>query len=896
MKAHTLKMLLVLLLIAAGLRAWNLDTQSIWFDEGYSWYAASRPTLLQTVAGDLTNPPLYYLLLHIWIRLIGDSEFGLRSLSLLQGVLLLAVMGMAARRWFGPGAATLVVALGTFTPLLWWASQEARMYNTLALAVLCAMIGLSDILTAEQPSHQSWWLLLGGETAALYTHNTGVVVLGAVNLLAGVWWLGALFRRRWTWRWLRRWLITQGIVLLIWVPELVGRFSTLGSANAATRTPPDLTPALLWQAWQGLWASSWEMVRANPAVLNLISLVTVPLLVISLAGLRTCAGRMVWAAILALWGVLVAALSVLGVNYHGRYSVMIAPLFLIAVAAGVTGFTHQARIRSVFGAAAVFLTAVTWFALPGRPDPAYQHDQAREMVAYYRQTLGPDDLVLTWSYAARYELLYYQQRHGLPAQIITLPDGAEADNVIDILNRHLPPGQSVRVEINTWYTQGSDRRGMLRCLIGHNHPAPGHTMVVQGMASTAYEVTGPLTIPSPQAITPVQFDTVTLLAAGLTGEIQPASHGICIPLEVTLNAPVKDDLQAAVRLLNAQGREVAAADAPILSAQQAGTRYLRPGESALVYPLLYLPQGTPPGAYRVTVRLYGADAPSGLDIRDPASGAPAGKDAEIGLVRVIDGNWPPFPAGCALSIAPGLLLTNCAELAPAEFLHPGQTLPLTLAWQIDGEPPPITVSLTGSDWHIEDTATPLASGAVLDWREMVIPAQAAGRAILKARAAGQEPVTLAEYTIVTGDHVMSPPAVAYRSGVHFAGLGTLYGFTIEEEMIFNGSPVTITLVWQAETATQTAYVVTVQLLDVHGILIAQHDSPPVAGERPTTGWVAGEYISDTHRLVFRDDRRDYTGPASLIVAVYDPATGARIAADGGATEAVLLSSLTVSSR
>lgn len=896
MKAHALKTLLVFLLIAAGLRVWNLDTQSIWFDEGYSWYAASQPTLLQTVAGDLTNPPLYYLLLHVWIRLIGDSEFGLRSLSLLQGILLLAVMGMAARRWFGVSAATLTVALGAFAPLLWWASQEARMYNTLALAVLSAMIGFSDILTAERPSHRSWWLLLGGEAAALYTHNTGIVVLGAVNLLAGIWWLWAILSRRRIWGLLRTWLIVQGIVLLVWAPELIGRFSMLGGANVATRTPPDLTPALLWQAWQGLWASSWEMVRANPAALNLIALLTLPLLVVSLAGLRTFTGRMVWAAILTLWGILIAALSVLGVNYHTRYSVMVAPLFLVAVAAGVTGLTRQTRVRNVFGAAVVFLTGLAWFALPGRPDPVYQHDQAREMVAYYRQTLSPDDLVLTWSYAARYELLYYQQRQGLQAQIIALPDGAEASNVIDILNRHLVPGQPVRVEMNTWYTQGSDRRGMLRCLIGHNRPAPGQPMVVQGMASTAYEVTGPLAAPSLQAITPVQFDAVALLAAGLTGEVRPASHGICIPLEVTLTAPVQNDLQVAVRLLNAQGQEVAAADSPILSAQQVGTRYLKPGESATAYPLLYLPQGTPPGTYRVTIRLYSADALSGLDIRDPASGAPAGKDAEIGFVHLSDGNWPPFPAGCALSIAPGVTLTNCVELTVEGALYPGQTLPFTLAWQIDGAPPPITIALTGSDWQIEDTATPLASGAVLDWREMVIPAQATGRATLSAWIAGQEPVTLAEYTIEASEHIMSPPAVTHRSGVHFPGLGTLYGFTIDGETIFNGSPVTVTLVWQAETATQTAYVVTAQLLDSDGTLLAQHDSPPAEGGRPTTGWIAGEYVSDTHRLVFRNDRRGYTGPATLIVAVYDPATGARIPTDNRSTEAVLLSDLTVITR
>jgi len=509
------------------------------------------------------------------------------------------------------------------------------------------------------------------------------------------------------------------------------------------------------------------------------------------------------------------------------------------------------------------------------------------MVAYYEQTLGPDDLVLTWSYAARYELLYYQQRLGLQAQIVTLPDGADAAQTASLINSHLPPGQTVRAEINTWYTQGSDRRGMLRCLIGHGRPAPEHTMSVQGMASTAYTISGPLAPPLLSSAT-VNFGPVTLTAAGLPVEALPASRGLCVPLEITVIDPIRDDLQAAVRLLNAHGQEMAAADTPVLTALQAGTRHLAPGEMAMAYPLLYLPHGTPPGVYRATVRLYSADTPSGLDVLDPASGAPAGKDAEIGAVQVTDGVWPPFPAGCALPIAPGLTLANCADLAPAAPLYPGQSLPLTFAWQIDGDPPPIMIALAGAGWRVEDTGTPPASGAVLDWREIVVPAEAAGRVTLTAQVAGYGPVTVAEYAVEAADHIMTPPAAARRSGVRFPGVGTLYGFTVEEGPLHSGSPLAVTLVWQAEAATPTAYTVTVQLLDADGTLLAQHDSPPAEGSRPTTGWIEGEYIVDTHYLAFREERRGYTGAASLIAAVYDPATGDRIQTSSGTTEALLL--------
>src|SRR4051812_49753118 len=63
-----------------------------WIDEGLSVGIADRPL------GDIPealhkdgSPPLYYMLLHFWLDLAGDSEQGVRALSLLFA--LLAVPG-----------------------------------------------------------------------------------------------------------------------------------------------------------------------------------------------------------------------------------------------------------------------------------------------------------------------------------------------------------------------------------------------------------------------------------------------------------------------------------------------------------------------------------------------------------------------------------------------------------------------------------------------------------------------------------------------------------------------------------------------------------------------------------------------------------------------------------
>jgi hypothetical protein len=64
------------------------------------------------------------------------------------------------------------------------------------------------------------------------------------------------------------------------------------------------------------------------------------------------------------------------------------------------------------------------------------------------------------------------------------------------------------------------------------------------------------------------------------------------------------------------------------------------------------------------------------------------------------------------------------------------------------------------------------------------------------------------------------------------------------------------------------------MLAADGRLIAQSDSAPANGERPTRGWVNGEIISDTHDLGFQTP--NYRGDATIIIGLYDPTTGKRV--------------------
>jgi predicted membrane-bound mannosyltransferase len=176
----SLWLLAALVLAATATRLYQIDSQSIWFDEGWSAFAAVQPSLQTAVESDPTNPPLYYILLNLSVNFTGDSPLALRLFSLVLGVLTIPLTYRLARRLFDERAGLYAAFLAAFSPLLWWASQEARMYTLLAVVVLLTTMGWHQLL--REPKRWAWLVLWAGELALLYAHNTGPVIVIWLNL------------------------------------------------------------------------------------------------------------------------------------------------------------------------------------------------------------------------------------------------------------------------------------------------------------------------------------------------------------------------------------------------------------------------------------------------------------------------------------------------------------------------------------------------------------------------------------------------------------------------------------------------------------------------------------------------------------------------------------------
>jgi 4-amino-4-deoxy-L-arabinose transferase-like glycosyltransferase len=184
--------LLGLILLAFALRVYRLPAQSLWYDEGVSWYLTrmSLPDLTAWTADDI-QPPLYYYLLWPWARLGGTSEYALRFLSVAFGTLTVALLWATGRWLLGERAAWLGALILTLSPLHVYYAQEARMYTLLTFLGLLSSYLLLRWLEARSPNLRSpfVWAYVLTAVAALYTHYFAFFLLAAHALYVLTLWL-----------------------------------------------------------------------------------------------------------------------------------------------------------------------------------------------------------------------------------------------------------------------------------------------------------------------------------------------------------------------------------------------------------------------------------------------------------------------------------------------------------------------------------------------------------------------------------------------------------------------------------------------------------------------------------------------------------------------------------
>ena len=166
-----------------GLKLLYLTTAPIGHDEPFSIYHAqfSLDKMFEQLA-NYNNPPLFEMILHVWIKLFGISPFSVRILPALFACLCPVILYLFAKRNFSLLVGVSSSLLLTFSDLLLYYAHDCRVYSLFVVLTLASFYYYFEIINPNRITIVKQILFVLFSTLLIYAHYFGIIVLGLQGL------------------------------------------------------------------------------------------------------------------------------------------------------------------------------------------------------------------------------------------------------------------------------------------------------------------------------------------------------------------------------------------------------------------------------------------------------------------------------------------------------------------------------------------------------------------------------------------------------------------------------------------------------------------------------------------------------------------------------------------
>jgi len=298
---------LIVFLLLVGLfvatRLWNLGSYNLWSDEIFSVGTArySWGHLFHETISDAVHPPLFYILLKVWIWIGGQSVVWLHLLPTTIAVATIIPLFLLARELRLPAAALNLVLLFTaVNGYLIFYSLELRMYSLTLLLTVCSLWLFVRFFNSKSRTWKELLPLFAVNLLLVYSHYYGWLVVGIEFLFLLFWgrhklWpftmsaaAAAVCFSPWAVIVITRAAKKGGIGNLGWLaqPDAVSLAGFFGNLHGAYQFRGQIVLGLLlfslpifaW-AWDGLRRDSRKTNRRNPILWWLVMLSFLPVLI-----------------------------------------------------------------------------------------------------------------------------------------------------------------------------------------------------------------------------------------------------------------------------------------------------------------------------------------------------------------------------------------------------------------------------------------------------------------------------------------------------------------------------------------------------------------------------------------------------------------------------------------
>lgn len=174
------------ILLNAILKFWFIEENSISWDEPFSIYHAQMDVskiIHHLYQGN--NPPLFEILLHFWIKLVGISPLSVRFLPAIFSCLTAGFVFLLGARFINLKAGFFAALLFTGSNFHLFFAHEARVYAWFGLLTVISMY-LFLSLIEDKKSIYRWIALILVNTTLMYSHYFGIflIAIQGISIIA----------------------------------------------------------------------------------------------------------------------------------------------------------------------------------------------------------------------------------------------------------------------------------------------------------------------------------------------------------------------------------------------------------------------------------------------------------------------------------------------------------------------------------------------------------------------------------------------------------------------------------------------------------------------------------------------------------------------------------------
>lgn len=922
-----------LLLLAFIPRVWNIAYGDLSFDEIATVFIAQRPLreVLLYIAGAVReHPPLYYLLMSLWFRLAGASEFSARYPSALVGVLSVAVSFRFGRRLLQRGRGQqIALEAGAWSALLLavmpfsvWAGRTARMYALVILLALATMH--SWYRWTERPSSRRWLLFAGISLAGMFTHYYLLFLWGVQGCIL-------LFFPRRTRGTRKAWLATvsTGIGAL-----LLGVALAPGIRNTVLETGSRF-PSLPLR-WGELQSALMELLlnRSHP---DLWLATAIGLLLAGVGWLLIWRGSRSTALWLMLWVFLpLTAVLVIPEAIHGRYVIVVLPALAMGLA-GLITLTRPHWLRLLFLIIILVQAGVRWD--EGLLAP--RDESFSKQITLLHGLAAPEDALVLNNPWIQLLLTYYTPPPGIDIHPIPgyAPPGFNADEDVPRLEKVAAEYERLWVTYDA-VTYSDPKFQLSRWLAESWYNVHQFGNLALYLPRSAY-----LTIIAEN----ISFGpTLQLERAGIDQHQVSQGEPIRVHMEWKGAAP-SWKTQLTLGLLGPDGRIWADHEFNLGPVRQ--DEFSTLPDNWIERRGLWVRPGVPPGNYQLVLKVVSTDRLISMPASTNIEGWFPLTEIKVGEVN------PTVPPESLLQMPEHVylpLILNRSQLLESlrvlnipqwaetqatfgerlalvglepmsNWIGQGYPLEFNLYWKAleslpDAE---MQVRLVGPDTLLTEGKATEAMAFALgpdfypapSWQPGTVIEQAIQLPLPRDLPTGQYHVQVrvedAEETpmevsgtrqallfeeylhgreqtlsgewadiftieIRARQRASHPPLFSRRVSFNFGDVLRLRAYRISTTQLRAGESATLTLYWQAQQAPTQVYAAFNHLLDAEGAPIWTQDSWPQGGVYTTDRWIKGEVVAETTTLQIPEGTPP--GEFTLYTGIYDPATVVRLPA------------------